>query len=193
MLNSGSSKILLWAMVFGLMPLVVGIPYAVAWILRPTQFLNVTIGYPYAGVSLLCFFLALVLGVIAAFRGHLLRRGLLFLVAILACDLSLGGWLLLIGPGQSISVSEVIVINNLSEEILLVEVESPYYKTALRRIPAGIRRAVPVMPKSEGRLEIKVHMPGGNILSHDVFIMEAFAEEFAFEVSPGGITSNRNE
>jgi hypothetical protein len=38
-------------MVFGLMPLVVGIPYAVAWILRPTQFLNVTIGYPYAGVK----------------------------------------------------------------------------------------------------------------------------------------------
>ena len=101
--------------------------------------------------------------------------------------------MLLRGPGQSISVSEVIVINNLSEEISLVEVESPYYKTTLQRIPAGMRRAVPVMPKSEGRLEIKVHMPGGNILLHDVFIMEAFAEEFVFEVSPDGITSNRNE
>jgi hypothetical protein len=180
-------------MVFGLMPLVVGIPYAVAWILRPTQFLNVTFGYPYAGISLLCFSLSFVLGVIAAFRGHLLRRGTLSLVAILACDLSLGGWLLLIGPGQSISVSEVIVINNLSEEISLVEVESPYCKTTLRRIPAGMRRAVPVMPKSEGKLEIKVHMPGGNVLSHAVFIMEAFAEDFVFEVSPDGITSNRNE
>ena len=193
MLNPGSSKLLLWGMVFGSMPLVVGIPYAVAWTLRPTQFLNVTFGYPYAGISLLCFSLALVLGVIAAFRGHLLKRGMLSLVAILACDLLLGGWLLLNGPGQSISVSEVIVINNLSQEISLVEVESPYYKTTLRRIPAGMRRAVPVMPKCEGRLEIKVHLPGGNVLSHDVFIMEAFAEEFVFEVSPDGITSNRNE
>ena len=193
MLNPGSSKLLLWAIVFGVIPLVVGIPYTVAWILRPTQFLNRTFGYPYAGISLLCFSLALVLGVIAAFRGYLLQRGMLFLVAILACDLSLGGWLLLRGPGQSISVSEVIVINNLSEEISLVEVESPYYKTTLQRIPAGMRRAVPVMPKSEGRLEIKVHMPGGTILLHDVFIMEAFAEEFVFEVSPDGITSNRNE
>jgi hypothetical protein len=180
-------------MVFGFMPLVVGIPYAAAWILRPTQFLNVTIGYPYAGVSLLCFFLALALGVIAAFRGHLLKRGMLSLVVILACDLLLGGWLLLIGPGQSISVSEVTVVNNLTEEISLVEVESPYYKTTLRRIPAGMRRAVPVMPKSEGRLEIKVHMPGGNTLSQHVFIMEAFAEEFVFEVSPCGLTSIRNE
>jgi hypothetical protein len=46
MLNFGSSTLLLWGMVFGLMPFVVGIPYAVAWILRPTQFLNVTFGYP---------------------------------------------------------------------------------------------------------------------------------------------------
>lgn len=193
MLNSGSSKLLVWATVFGLMPLVVGIPYAGAWILRPTQFLNVTFGHPYAGVSLLCFSLAVVLGVIAAFCGHLLKQGMLSLVAILACDLLLGSWLLLIGPGQSISVSEVIVINNLSEEISLIEVDSPYYQTTLRRIPAGMRRAVPVMPKCEGRLEIKVHMPEGNILSKDVFIMEAFAEEFVFKVSPDGITSNKNE
>jgi len=49
------------------------------------------------------------------------------------------------------------------------------------------------MPKSEGALKIRVKMTNGKFLAHQVFILECAAEEFVFNISENGISSNKDE
>ena len=193
MKNPRATKILRWATAIGALPLIVGVPFAIAWVARPTEWLNTTFGLPYAGAALLLFTVACILGLVATILSRRVTKDLLVLGGVQTCSVSLGMWLILVGPGQSISVSEVIIVNDSSETLAFVEIKCPYYSTSLRGIGSGEKRAVPVMPKCEGALEIRVKMTDEGFLTYNVFIQECAAEEFVFNISENGISSNRIE
>ncbi|MBT3374477.1 MAG: hypothetical protein HN742_07745 [Lentisphaerae bacterium] len=104
MKKSRATCITRWAILAALLPLVVGLPYAIGWAVRPTEWLNTTFGLPYACAALMLFSIALILGIVSAVAAGRITGGLLLLLGIQTCNAVLGIWLLFAGPGQSISV-----------------------------------------------------------------------------------------
>lgn len=172
-----------YSIVLGLIPLIVGIPYTIAWAIRPSNFLNLTFGIPYALLAVLLVFIGIlffILGLIfkKVQTSSARRAGL-----ILGANVILGGWLLFFGPGSAISVSNAIIENQSTQTISLVTITAPGEEAIIRRIRPNDSKQKAIIPQSEGALSILVEFENGELLQAEAFILECCAATFHVEVS----------